>query len=151
MAILAGLAMCVAMNHALTRFQRLGRDRQRLLVRATLALWAASAAVALLPFRWAIRFGSVKLRSAERPKMRVEDCVWAVKAAARRTPWRAMCIEQGLAVQRILRSNGVEAQLHYGARHADSELKAHVWVTVAGRTIIGGEEAEGFAEVASFP
>lgn len=136
---------------SLVRFQQLGSERRKLLVRAILTLWAASAAVALLPFRWAIRFGAVPMDSNPALKMRLEDCVWAVEAAARRTPWRAMCIEKGLAVQRMLRKSGIGATLHYGARQFDGELQAHVWVTVDGRSIIGGDQAEDFAEVATYP
>jgi len=64
-----------------------------------------------------------------------------------------MCIEKGLALQRLLRTSGTDARLHYGARHdpVSGRLEAHVWVTVDGRAVIGGEEAVGFAEVASYP
>lgn len=135
----------------MTRFYRLSRERRQLVWRAAIALTAASAAVALLPFRKAIEFGSIPLK---RPNgVTAGDCVWAVEAFARRVPWPAMCIQKGLAVQRLLRSGGVDAVLHYGAnRSAETgELQAHVWVSVSGETVIGGEEAVGFAEVATFP
>lgn len=135
----------------LLRLRRLGRARRGLLLRAGLVLSLASAAVALLPFRRAIRFGSIDRDPARLD--RTEDIVWAVEAIARRVPWRAKCIEQGLAVQRLLRRSGVDARLHYGARHhpRTGKLEAHVWVTSGGKTIIGGEEAGGFAEVACYP
>lgn len=68
-------------------------------------------------------------------------------------PWRTMCIEKGVAVQRLLRKSGVDAQLHYGARHepGSGKLQAHVWVTVGGEAVIGGEEAVDFNEIATFP
>lgn len=134
------------------RFRRLGRERQSLLIEATVELALASAAVALLPFRRAIVRGSVPL-PPPRPTAPVETLVWAVEAAARRLPWRAMCIEQGLAAQRMLRRRGVEARLHYGARHqvATGKLEAHVWVTVDKLAVIGGAEAAGFAEIATYP
>jgi hypothetical protein len=64
-----------------------------------------------------------------------------------------VCIEKGLVVQRLLRGGGVDAILHYGARHNPdtSRLEAHVWVTVDGESVIGGAEATGFAEVAKYP
>lgn len=134
------------------RFQRLGAERRALLVRASLVLTAASAGVALLPFRRAIRFGCVD-SGGRRTASGIERYVWAVEAAARRLPWRTMCIEKGLAVQRLLRSNGYDARLHYGARHGGSsgKLEAHVWVSVGGDVVIGGEEAPGFAVVQSYP
>ena len=135
----------------LTRFRQLPRHRRDILLRAVFALTAASAAVAFLPFRTAIGFGSIGMKPAK--DTTPEDCVWAVEAAGQRLPWRTMCIEKGLAVQRLLRSAGVDAILHYGARHhsVSGKLEAHVWVSVDGQTIIGGEEAPGFAEVATFP
>ena len=137
---------------SLGRFVGLERDRRRLLIRAVLLLAGASAALTLMPFRRAIAFGSVPLRRRG-AGANVEDCVWAVEAAARRVPWRAMCIEQGLAVQRMLRESGIGAVLHYGAnREAPSgDLKAHVWVSVDGKPVIGGREAADYREVATFP
>ena len=79
--------------------------------------------------------------------------MWAIEAAARRLPWRTKCIEQGLAAQRLLRSAGFDAQLHYGARHApDSKaLQAHVWTAVDGQVMIGANEADRFGVLATYP
>jgi hypothetical protein len=133
------------------RLRRLGSERRRLLARAALLLTGASFVVAALPFRLAIRFGGVP--ATGRGDRAAEDAVWAVEAASRLLPWRTMCIEKGLAVQRMLRSAGVDAVLHYGARHSPEtgKLEAHVWVTAEGRAIIGADEAPYFAELASFP
>jgi len=135
----------------LVRLSRLGRGRRHLLARATIWLAMASAALAVLPFRRAIRFGSIPL--ANRRSDDIEDCLWAIETAARRVPWRAMCIEKGLAGQRLLRRSGADARLHYGVRHhpENGKLEAHVWVTIEGRSVIGGQEAAGFAEVAAYP
>jgi hypothetical protein len=140
-----------ARTNPVTRLYRLTSARRKLLMRALLMLSAASAAVALLPFRRAIRFGSVARQSGE--QLLVADCIWAVRAAAKRLPWRTVCIEQGLTAQRMLRRAGIDAVLHYGARREPGfgKLEAHVWVTVAGRAILGGEEAQDFAEITSYP
>jgi hypothetical protein len=134
-----------------SRLRRLGSERRRLLVRAALLLTGASIAVAALPFRVAIRFGAVP--ASGRAGGTKDGAVWAVEAASRLLPWRTMCIEKGLAVQRLLRSGGVDAVLHYGARHSPEtgRLEAHVWVTADGQPIIGAEEAPQFAEIVSFP
>jgi len=134
-----------------TRFRNLDGERRALLARAAMTVTLSSAAVAFLPFRRAVRFGSVK--AAGDDGRDIEDWLWAVEAVARRVPWRAMCIEKGLALQRLLRRDGIDARLHYGARHDpnDGKLQAHVWVTVGDRTVMGGAEAAGFAEVASYP
>ena len=134
----------------LATYQRLSKARRRLLPRALITLAAASAAVALLPFRRAIRFGCAE---GGRTEVSADDVVWAVETISRRMPWRTVCLQKGLAVQYMLRSAGIDARLHYGARHdpASRDLEAHVWVTVGGRAVIGGEGAGGFAAVATFP
>jgi hypothetical protein len=135
------------------RFRHLGRERQSLLIEAAYELARASASVALLPFRRAIAQGSTPLSAAHRRPATVETLVWAVEAAARRLPWRTLCIEQGLAAQRMLRRRGINARLHYGARndHSASKLEAHVWVTVDEVPVIGGSEAARFAAIATYP
>jgi len=82
-----------------------------------------------------------------------QDYVWAVEALARRVPWRTVCIQKGVAVQRLLRMHGWNAVLHYGARNPGgaSDLEAHVWVSVDDAIVIGGEEAGGFVEIARYP
>jgi hypothetical protein len=143
-------AMQKARLNPIARLSRQSPERRRLLTRAAVMLSIASGAVALLPFKRAIRLGCV---SARGPKATISDCVWAIEAAARTLPWRTMCIEKGLALQRMLRRGGEEAVLHYGIRHHPdtSELEAHVWVSVDGETVLGGAEAPGFAEVARYP
>ncbi|MBV9064042.1 MAG: lasso peptide biosynthesis B2 protein [Alphaproteobacteria bacterium] len=108
----------------------------------------ASAAIALLPFRYAIRLGSVPLG---KERISMADCLWAIEAVSRRLPWPTACIEKGLVAQRLLRGSGLDALLHYGARQEANELEAHVWVTVDGQAVIGGEEAKSFAAIAVYP
>ena len=133
-----------------TRFFRLDPVRRRLLVDAAVALTCASLLLAILPFRKAIRFGSLPLG----PNAALAaNCVWAIEAVARRVPWRTVCIQKGLALQRLLRRHGHDGRLHYGIGKAEREgdLRAHVWVTLDGHALMGGAEAEGFAPVAVYP
>lgn len=143
-------AMSKAQSHPIGRLRRLDPQRRTLLVRAAITLTAASAAVAFFPFRRAVRFGSVPLGEGH---ILVEDCVWAVEAAARRLPWRAVCIEQSLAAQRMLRRAGIDVRLHYGAcQDAETEkLHAHVWLSVGTKTILGGADAPDHTEIATYP
>jgi hypothetical protein len=136
---------------AVTRFWQLSARRRALLLEAAASLALASAGLRLLPFKRAIRLGSVPLRSAVTGK--AEDVAWAIEAAARRVPWRAVCIHKGIAAQRMLRSRGLDATLHYGiGNDADRDaLAAHVWVNIDGAPVIGGEEARAVAAVGAFP
>jgi hypothetical protein len=135
------------------RWARIGAVRRALLVEATGELAVAAAAVGLLPFKRAVRSGSINLLStAVQPHTALtEDIRWAVQAAAKRVPWRAVCFQQGLAIQRMLRRRGVDARLHYGVGHVDQGLGAHVWVSVGGSIVIGGEQAGAFRLLASYP
>lgn len=132
------------------RWRELDGARRRLLCRAAWWLSLASGAVALFQFNRAIRLGCVN--GSESDDCSIADIVWAVEAAARRLPWRTMCIEKGIAVQRVLRASGFDAILHYGARqHAvHGQLEAHVWVSVGEVVVMGGDEMVGFAEVATY-
>ena len=139
-------------TNALSRFQRLGPERRLLLVEAAATLVAVSAALRLLPFSKTIRLGAGTVANNRAARCVPGDVVWAIEAAARRLPWRAVCIDKGIAAQRMLRRRGMDATLHYGiGTHADEgDLKAHVWVTLDGIAVIGGAEAADFAEVSAF-
>jgi hypothetical protein len=65
-------------------------------------------------------------------------------------PWKAVCFQNALAMQSMLRRRGVASVLHYGIGREDG-LKAHVWLSVGGEIVIGGDEAPRFVEVAAFP
>ena len=133
----------------IVRGSRLSRRRRLLLARAAWALAGAAVAVRFLPFRRAIRFGSAPV--GDRQVASVREHVWAVERTAQFLPVRSVCIHKGLALQRMLRSDGVGAVLHYGVGRNSDELRAHVWVTVDGEIVIGGDEAAHFHCVATYP
>lgn len=127
------------------------QERQQALVAATL-LGYANLALKFLPFAKAISLGSVRLNSrfADR-ELALRESVRAVERASHAVPWRAVCIHQGLALQRMLRRQGVAALLCYGTRQFGGKLQSHVWVTVGDEIVIGGEEAPKFHLVAIYP
>ena len=138
----------------LPRLDRLTPHDWLLAGEALASLVWASLAIAFLPFRKVAQTAS---RPAARPSANLEAGLprrirWAVDAWGRRVPWRAVCFQKGLALHWMLRRRGVASVLHYGvAKEGGAGLKAHVWVSVAGRPVIGGEEAGGFACLATFP
>jgi hypothetical protein len=138
--------------NSLLRYWRLDPRCKRLLREAVTALGLASFAVAVLPFRRAIALGSVPLFQTRQADS-ISELRWAVEATAARLPWRTMCIEQGIALQRLLRRRGIDGRLRYGARPVDdlTGVQAHVWITVGDEIVLGEEQAAGFAEVAVFP
>jgi Transglutaminase-like superfamily len=80
------------------------------------------------------------------------DIGWAVAAWGRRVPWRAVCFQQGLAAQLMLRRRGLATALYYGARHDEQgKLVAHVWVRSGGIDVIGCQGADAYGLLAVFP
>jgi hypothetical protein len=130
-----------------------------LLAEAITELALAAAAIRLLPFRRALASAASPLGS-RRP---VAPGVLAeiVGRAAQSVPFRAVCFQQGLALQRMARRRGIDARLHYGVGLAHPELgnagklpgdlQAHVWITVGNDGILGHEQAPFFRELLRSP
>ena len=126
-------------------------------------VWLAVVACALraFSFKTAMRLAAHPLsrpsRSEASAAVLAADIRWAVLAAARRVPWRTVCIHRGLAAQIMLRRRGAASRLYYGARsdglHEDGSqgLAAHVWVRLGDHGVVGGEGSDRFAVLAAFP
>lgn len=140
----------------LRRFWRLSGRDQLLLLETILWLAVAGIAIAVLPFR---HVGLLAARPIHRPKLprqarlsKVQRIRWAIIATSARAPWRALCFQQGLAAQLMLRRRGIPSVLYYGAAQDDeSGLYAHVWVRDGDVDVIGAENAYRFAVLATFP
>jgi hypothetical protein len=125
-------------------------------VEAILWLAVAGLAIAVLPFR---NIGLLAARPIGRPNVphqarlnKVRCIRWAIIVSAARVPWRALCFQQGLAAQLMLRRRGIPSVLYYGAAQDDrSGLYTHVWVRDGNVDVIGGEIADRFAILSTFP
>jgi len=110
----------------------------------------ARAAVRTLPFRvLAPRLGQRMTESpAEAPSTPAARRVaWAIRAAARRTPWRSKCLEEGIAGKMMLRRRRVPSTLYLGVAQP---LEAHAWLRVGTDTLLGGHDLGRYAVVATF-
>ena len=133
--------------------------RRALLGEAMLELALAAAAIRLRPFRQALASAASPLgkRAPITPAVLAE----IVARAGQLVPFRAVCFQQGLALQRMARRRGIDARLHYGVGLAHPELgssgklpgdlQAHVWVTVGTDGILGHEQAPYFRELLRSP
>jgi hypothetical protein len=128
----------------------LGLRDHVLLAEALAALAVASLAIRLLPFRRIAAFAARAPRRPAHASVNPARLRWAVRAWARRVPWKAVCFQNALAMQAMLRRRGIASVLHYGIGREDG-LKAHVWLSVGGAIVIGGDEAPRFVEIAAFP
>ena len=135
------------------------QDRARVLANLPLvaeavgALAVASLLIAVFSFR---RIAALAGQGGgDRPPATAtlaDNIDWALSAWARRVPWRAVCFQQGLAAQLMLRRRGLSASLYYGARRDDtSALVAHVWVRSGEIDVIGCAGSEVYGVLAVFP
>ena len=140
-------------GHSLKRAVSLGLKGNLYLAEAVTTLAGAAAAIQFCPFRAALKFGSVPL--PEKMKLSpgaIDQLSWSVRMIATKVPFRALCFEQGLALQRMLRRRGIDARLHYGIGKKDVRMiEAHVWVNVGDKVVIGEQGQERFQSVAIFP
>lgn len=115
------------------------------------ALVAARLATAVLPFERYIGMAARPITAARPPRDgRTES--WIVDSLADRAPFRAVCLQRGLALQWMLRRRGIDAMLHYGVKLNDGEgPSAHVWISVGEEVINGAPQHLCYTEVARYP
>ena len=56
----------------------------------------------------------------------------AVRSAERHGPGTPNCLERSLTLWWLLRREGIEGELHIGARKSESRFEAHAWVQLRG-------------------
>ncbi len=77
---------------------------------------------------------------------------WAVKAAARRTPWESACLAQGLTGMVMLGRRGAAGVLYLGISrepNGPDAMKAHAWLR-CGTDLVTGDGHEEYTAVSSF-
>ncbi|SOB78586.1 Transglutaminase-like superfamily protein [Sphingomonas guangdongensis] len=128
---------------------RSGAERRAVAEAFATLIWA-SALVRFRPFRRLAAVAQRRPAAHEQGDAAATVALvrWAVAAAARRARFRAVCIEQGVAAQAMLRRRGIATTLHYGVAREGEALAAHVWVTWRGEDVVGGAQAADFHEVA---
>jgi hypothetical protein len=135
------------------RWRTLRRPDRKLLVEAFVSLVIARAALALLPVRWIFRWleQPAPQSSQVSPVSDAAERVrWAILAAARYGPLQFVCFPQALAAHAMLHQRGIRSVMHYGVRRSvDRRLRAHTWLEVDDRMLLGGESAILFAPIHS--
>jgi hypothetical protein len=70
------------------------------------------------------------------------EVIWAVEAAARRSPVGSTCLTTALVAQALLSRHGYEARLRIGVRRDQgAPFAAHAWLEREGKIIVGGPVA----------
>lgn len=116
-----------------------------LVVVVRIALW-------VLPSRFIVR--RVQRMAASpvadaAPRRSPGEIAWAVEASARRVP-RATCLTQAVAGQYLLRRHGHASELRVGVARGESGFRAHAWIEIDGRILIGGSGSAAFTPFAAF-
>lgn len=121
------------------------------IVEAGAALVIVSLATRLLPFKSYIGVGARRLET--KPARSGIEEARIIDAIANRAPFRAVCLQRGLALQWMLRRRGIDAVLHYGVqlKPDGQEIAAHVWVSVDGDVLLGAPQHLHYTEVARYP
>ncbi len=143
-------------------FTRMLFRRMLELAPADLAL-AIEAACMLTFFRIALNFlpvqtlttwmgkarqSSLAQKDAAQTLRRIE---WSIDAVVRHLPFTFVCFPQCLAAYFMLRRRHIASKLFYGVTRDADQLKAHTWVKVGDRTVVGGDLESRFTVLTTFP
>ncbi len=122
------------------KWRALTWSQRRLFVEGTLLVIVFRVALWVLPFRKVLAFVD-RIPKGHR-SLSPDEAVRAVRAAARRLLGERPCLPQALAVRYWLKRSGRESVLRLGVTKDDAgRLKAHAWLELDGRVLIGGESS----------
>jgi hypothetical protein len=76
---------------------------------------------------------------------------WSIEAVVRHAPLTFVCFPQCLAAYFMLRRRHIASKLFYGVTRDENQLKAHTWVKVGDRTVVGGDLESRFTVLTTFP
>jgi Uncharacterised nucleotidyltransferase/Transglutaminase-like superfamily len=91
---------------------------------------------------------SVPPENAAQTLRRIE---WSIGAVVRHTPFTFVCFPQCLAAYFMLHRRHIASTLFYGVARDADQLKAHTWIKVGDRTVVGGEVESRFTVLTTFP
>jgi hypothetical protein len=127
------------------RFFTLAAPERRLLLRALWRLCRTCVRLRLVPEKkWQPMLQSRAAAVSSPARFSEEQVAWAVRAAARYVP-AANCLPQAIVAKELLEEQGYQPTIRIGVRRPEeSGLKAHAWVDIAGRVVLG-EDGEHYS------
>ncbi|MBZ5643361.1 MAG: lasso peptide biosynthesis B2 protein [Acidobacteriia bacterium] len=131
-------------------------EERALIVRAAILLPLTEACLRLFGFRrykhLIEKFSSPRSLSQPMPvdaqRGAALRAVRAVRSVELHGPSRPNCLERSMTLWWLLRRDGIDGELHIGARKEDGKLKAHAWVELRGEIL--NDSAEIHAHYARF-
>jgi hypothetical protein len=163
------LAMLRRSKPALPAYAAQRAPLTRMLFRRMMELPAADVALAieaacmLTFFRIALNFLPVQTLTAwmgkaqksslaqREPAQTLRRIEWSIDAVVRHLPFTFVCFPQCLAAYFMLRRRHIASKLFYGVTRDADQLKAHTWVKVGDRTVVGGDLESHFTVLTTFP
>jgi hypothetical protein len=130
------------------RFRKLSPEEQKMVLRAMVLLPLTRIGLRAMGFRrWKGLIERFSL-PARQPRIleapvqfevagRIARAVRSVELHGLGTP---TCLERSMALWWLLRCDGIEGELHIGARKRESCLEAHAWVELAGQALNGSAD-----------
>jgi hypothetical protein len=130
------------------RFRKRPPEDRVLILRAALILPLTEIGLRLFGFRrWKEWIGKFFLPArlsqflpADVQRETALRAVRAVRSAALHGPANPNCLERSLTLWWLLRRNGIDGELHIGARKEGARFEAHAWVELGGQVLNDGAE-----------
>ena len=82
-----------------------------------------------------VRLVEAKGRLSSATRLSPQNIARLVRVAAEHGPYHAKCLEQSLVLHWLLRRQGVDARILFGARKDEEQMLAHAWVEVNGEAL----------------
>jgi hypothetical protein len=111
-----------------------------------------------LPFKYWVKFigqpmSTSNVHEQTHIKQKSLCCIqWAIKSAAYRVPWQAVCLPQAMAAKWMLGFRGQPSKLTLGLKpdpQKNNKLAAHAWLE-CGQCFVTGKTEEKFTGVSHF-
>ena len=149
------------MFNKIRKFFSLDHDTRRILIQAYRLLGAMRFGILTTSFKRLVASLTVHREAADLVPLNAESLAtahtigWAVRTAARFTPWKSTCLVQVLAAQRMLQQRGIAGAFYLGAATGNEgeqqqRLDAHAWLKCDDDFITGEPGHERFTVVSTF-
>lgn len=140
---------------ALNAWRRRSWSERLTLLEASVALAIARGAIVAVPWgRVAPLVGRPMAESANHAVPADQPALIAVsravRTAARRLPWRCLCLEQALAARLMLGRRRIASTLYLGTALSPTGIEAHAWLRSGATILTGAEGRERYVVVATF-
>lgn len=129
-------------------------EKWRLLRIVTLS-FAVRIMILLFPFKkLAAILGEQNIRpdqkSAELDWFYIDMVSRQIKNVSRYVPWTSNCLVQATVCKILLRDKSIGSTVSFGVKKSGNDMKAHAWLAVGPKIVLGGENVDQFVEVSSF-